>query len=171
MAARVDRAVFPTLQGGPHINTVAALAVALKEAASADFHKYGQRVVENARCLAEVLLQRGYSLVSGGTDNHMLILDLQAKPYSGREAAGALAKGGIIANFNMVPGDPRPPTVTSGVRLGTAALATQGMDAPEMKMIGGFVDEILSNMGNDTIIAKVRAQVTDLTTRYPPPGY
>ena len=171
LATRVDRAVFPTLQGGPHINTVAALAVALKEAASAEFHRYGHRVVENARRLAEVLLQRGYSLVSGGTDNHMLILDLQAKPYSGREAAGALAKGGIIANFNMVPGDSRPPTVTSGVRLGTAALTTQGMDAPEMKMIGGFIDEILSNIGNDTITGKVRAEVTDLTTRYPPPGY
>jgi len=127
--------------------------------------------VQNARFLAERLMERGYPLVSGGTDNHMLILDLQTKPYSGKEAARALGNGGIIANFNMIPGDRRPPAVTSGVRLGTAALTTQGMGLVEMEMIAGFIDEILSNITDDAKISKVRSNVAELAERYPPPGY
>ena len=171
LAARVDRAVFPTLQGGPHINAIAALAVALREATTSAFKAYGREVVQNARFLAECLINRGYPLVSGGTDNHMLILDLQTKPYSGKEAARALANGGIIANFNMIPGDRKPPAVTSGVRLGTAALTTQGMRLAEMEMIAGFIDEILSDTTDDAKISRVRSNVAELAERHPPPGY
>lgn len=126
LAKRLDRAVFPHLQGGPHMNTIAALAVALHEAATPSFRIYGQQIVKNAKALAQALLDRGYHLVTGGTDNHMLILDLRDWPLSGKAYAERLAEAGIITNFNMVPGDPREPAVTSGIRFGDTSSDVHG---------------------------------------------
>lgn len=171
LAQRVDRAVFPTLQGGPHVNTISALAVALREAETESFKEYGRRVVANSRALAAGLLERGYQLVSGGTDNHMLIMDLRDRDFSGKKAAQALAAAGIIANFNMVPGDPRKPAVTSGVRIGTAALSTLGMGTKEMAQIAGWIDSVLKAITDEARISSVRAAVAELAAAYPPPGY
>jgi glycine hydroxymethyltransferase len=171
LAKRVDRAVFPGLQGGPHLNTIAAMAVAFKEAASEDFRRYGQQVAKNAKRLAEGLLERGYQLASGGTDTHLLVMDFRSSEYTGKDIAKALARGGIIGNFNMVPGDPRKPFVTSGVRLGTPALTSAGMKEPEMDRVAGWIDTICRNMANlDTVAPKVRQEVAELCLQFPPPG-
>ena len=122
LAKRIDRAVFPGLQGGPHMHVIAAMAVTFHEAGTEAFREYGRQVVGNCKRLAEKLLEQGYQLVSGGTDNHLLVMDFRDSDYSGKQVAKALAMAGIIGNFNMVPGDPRKPFVTSGVRLGTPAL-------------------------------------------------
>ncbi len=171
LAKRIDRAIFPTLQGGPHIHAVAALAVTLKEAASQEFKTYGHQIVANSRTLAEQLMARGYTLVSGGTDTHLLLLDLRDREYSGKDAAKALAAAGIITNFNMVPGDPRKPFVTSGIRLGTAALTTMGMREPEMKRVADFFDRVLSNIDRPDTFSAVRKEVRELALQFPPPGY
>lgn len=143
LARRIDRAVFPQLQGGPHMNVIAALAVALREAADPSFRSYGQQIVKNAKALAQALLDRGYDLVTGGTDNHMLILDLRDRPLSGKAYAKRLAKAGIITSFNMVPGDPRHPAVTSGIRLGAPAVTSMGLRDVETVQIAGFMDSVL----------------------------
>ncbi len=171
LAQRIDRAVFPGLQGGPHMNVVAAMAVAFHEAGGERYRQYARQVVANARRLAERLLDRGHRLVSGGTDNHLLILDLRDRPCTGKQAARALAEAGIIANFNMVPGDPRKPAVTSGVRLGTPALTSMGMREPEMDQIALWIDAVLRSMdAPDDVRAKVRGEVADLCSRFPIPG-
>jgi len=171
LARRIDRAVFPGLQGGPHMQTIAAMAVAFGEAATEEFRQYGRQVVANCRRLAERLLERGYRLVSGGTDNHLLVMDFRESPYSGRQVADALARAGIIGNFNMVPGDPRKPLVTSGVRLGTPALTSMGMKEAEMDRVAGWIDAVCRNLENlEAIAPKVRAEVADLCGQFPIPG-
>jgi glycine hydroxymethyltransferase len=171
LAKRVDRAVFPGLQGGPHMNVIAAMAVAFKEAAGEDFRRYGEQVVKNARRLAEGLLQRGLQLASGGTDTHLLLLDFRTSPHTGKEIAKALARGGIIGNFNMVPGDQRKPFVTSGVRLGTPSLTSMGMKEPEMDRIAGWIDTIVRNMESlDAVAPKVREEIAELCRQFSPPG-
>jgi glycine hydroxymethyltransferase len=171
LAKRIDRAVFPGLQGGPHMNVIAAMAVAFKEAGTEAFREYGRQVARNCRRLAEKLLERGHRLVSGGTDNHLLVIDFRESPYSGKEMAKALAAAGIICNFNMVPGDPRKPFVTSGVRMGTPALTSMGMREPEMDLIAGLIDEVFRHMEDlDETAGRIRAEIADLCARFPIPG-
>ncbi len=171
LARRIDRAVFPGLQGGPHMHTIAAMAVTFKEAATEEFRHYGRQVAENCQALAEGLLRRGYRLVSGGTDNHLLIMDFRANEFTGKDVAQALAKAGIICNFNMVPGDPRKPFVTSGVRMGTPALTSMGMKEPEMDRIAGWIDTVCRSLDNlDPAAAKVRGEIAELCSHFTIPG-
>lgn len=171
LAKRVDRGVFPTLQGGPHLNVIAAMAVAFKEAATDSFKEYGRQIVRNAKHLAGCLISRGYRLVTGGTDNHLIVMDFRDSDYSGKDVSKALAQAGIIGNFNMVPNDPRKPFVTSGVRLGTPALTAMGMKEPEMEMIAGWIDQVCRNMGDlDEVAGRIRSEISDLCARFPIPG-
>jgi glycine hydroxymethyltransferase len=170
LAKRIDRAVFPHLQGGPHMNQIAALAVALKEASAVSFKTYGAQIVRNAATLADELLARGYRLVSGGTDNHLMILDLRDKPLSGKEYAALLAEAGIITNFNMVPDDPRSPATTSGIRLGTPAVTSMQMTEHEMKIIAELIDTVISNPTNVELRLRIRKRVADLCKAFPAPG-
>lgn len=171
LARRIDRAVFPGLQGGPHMNVIAAMAVAFKEASTEAFREYGRQVALNCRRLAEKLLERGYQLVSGGTDNHLLVLDFRDRPFSGKDASKALAAAGIICNFNMVPDDPRKPFVTSGVRMGTPALTSMGMREPEMDLIAGWIDDVCRHIEDlDETAGRIRAEIADLCARFPIPG-
>jgi glycine hydroxymethyltransferase len=171
LAKRIDRAVFPGLQGGPHMQTIAAMAVTFKEAASEEFRQYGRQVARNAKRLADELLDRGYQLASGGTDTHLLIMDFRQTDYTGKQIAEALARAGIISNFNMVPGDHRKPTVTSGVRMGTPALTSMGMKEPEMEMVAGWIDMVCRNMDDlDEVAPKVAAEIAEFCSRFAIPG-
>jgi glycine hydroxymethyltransferase len=142
-ARAIDRAVFPGLQGGPFEHVIAAKAVMLKEAAQPAFREYGHQVVRNAQALAKGLMDRGYKLVSGGTDNHLLLMDLTPQGISGKDAANLLEAGGLVANKNTIPFDTRPPAEGSGVRLGTPGVTTRGMREPEMDQIAGWIDALL----------------------------
>ena len=171
LAKRIDRAVFPGLQGGPHMHIIASMAVSFKEAATEEFRQYGRQVAANCKRLAQGLLDRGQKLASGGSDTHLLIIDLRETQYTGKEVAQALAQAGIIGNFNMVPGDHRTPFVTSGVRLGTPALTSMGMKESEMDLVAGWIDTICRNMENlEATAQKVRAEVKELCLQFPVPG-
>lgn len=170
LAKRIDRAVFPHLQGGPHVNQIAALAVTLKEASEQAFRTYGAQIVKNAAALAEEFLERGYKLVSDGTDNHLMIIDLRDKPLSGKEYAGLLAEAGIITNFNMVPNDPRSPATTSGIRLGTPAVTSMGMKENEMRTVGELIDSVISNPSSSELRLRVRGRVAEICGAFPAPG-
>lgn len=171
LAKRIDRAVFPGIQGGPHMQTIAAMAVAFKEAATDEFRRYGRQIVANSKHLADGLLARGYALASGGTDNHLLVMDFRKTEHTGKQVAEALAAAGIIANFNMVPGDHRKPAVTSGVRMGTPALTSMGMKEPEMELIAGWIDTVCRNLDDRVATSKkVRAEVAELCSQFPIPG-
>lgn len=148
LGKKIDSAIIPGLQGGPHDNQTAAIAVALKEADTANFKKYATQIVENAKALAADLTTRGYDLVSGGTDNHLLLIDLKNKKVNGRVAALALEKAGIVLNYNGVPYDPMPPLYASGIRLGTPAITTRGMKTKDMKKVADWIDRaIIQVMG------------------------
>ena len=164
-AEAVERAVFPGLQGGPHDHTTAAIAVALHEASTPAFADYAHRIVANARALAEALLERGFELVSGGTDNHLILIDLTNKGVSGRPAAQALDRAGIVTNRNAIPFDPRKPMDPSGLRIGTPAVTTRGMGAAEMRTIAGWIDEGIT--GDDATLARIRGEVLELTAALP----
>ncbi len=171
LAKRVDRAVFPGLQGGPHMNTIAAMATCFKEADTPEFRAYGAQVAANARHLAESLMARGLRLAGGGTDTHLLILDFREAESTGKDVAQALARAGIIGNFNMVPGDHRKPFVTSGVRLGTPALTSMGMKEPEMEKVAAWIDQVCRNMNNlDATAPKVRAEIAEFCGQFAIPG-
>jgi glycine hydroxymethyltransferase len=170
LAKRIDRAIFPHLQGGPHMNQIAALAVALQEASADNFKLYGRQTVCNAQALASALVERGYDLVSGGTDNHLMIIDLRDKSLSGKEYANLLADAGIITNFNMVPEDPRSPATTSGIRIGTPAVTSMQMKEPEMDLIAGFIDAVISRPNDEKGRLEVRQQVAELCKSFPVPG-
>ncbi|RWE25151.1 MULTISPECIES: serine hydroxymethyltransferase [unclassified Mesorhizobium] len=170
LAKRIDRAVFPLLQGGPHMNIIAALAVALQEAATPFFRTYGHQIVKNAKALAQALLARGYELVTGGTDNHMLILDVRNRPLSGKAYADRLAGAGIITNFNMVPGDRRHPALTSGIRIGTPAVTSMGMRETEMVQIADFIHSVCRQPDDQEVHASVRREVADFCTAFDVPG-
>src|ERR671935_5359 len=139
-AKALDKAVFPGLQGGPHNHTTAAIAVALQEAATQEFRSYAHQIVDNAKALADGLLEHGFDLVSGGTDNHLILIDLTSKGIGGKPAAKALDRAGLETNYNTVPYDPRKPFNPSGIRLGTPAVTTRGMAEPEMKSIAAWID-------------------------------
>ncbi len=164
MAKKIDRAVFPGLQGGPHNNQTAAIAICLNEALKPSFKKYAKRVVENAKALAQELSALGFQLVSGGTDNHLMVLDLRSKGISGKDAAILLEKAGIIVNYNTVPFDPNPPMNPSGIRIGTPAITTRGMGKREVREIANHISQVLQN---PSTASKVHARVVGLCSRFP----
>ncbi|MET4641931.1 glycine hydroxymethyltransferase [Streptomyces atratus] len=171
-ARAIDRAVFPGLQGGPHNQTTAAIAVALKEAATDDFSAYAHQVVANARALGEELASRGFDLVSGGTDNHLLLIDLTGKDVPGKIAAKALDRAGIVVNYNTVPYDPRKPFDPSGIRIGTPALTSRGIPASEMGTVAEWIARVVeaARTDDEATVTKVRADVKNLMDAYPAPG-
>jgi glycine hydroxymethyltransferase len=168
-AQAIDRAVFPGLQGGPHDHNTAAVAVALKEASEPAFREYAANVVNNARAMGEELMARGYDVVSGGTDNHLLLVDLTNKNIPGKVAARALDKAGIELNYNSVPFDTRKPFDPSGIRLGSPSVTSRGMGVAEMKQIVAWMDRVIGNPSDDNA-ERVLAEVRDLTSRFPAPG-
>jgi glycine hydroxymethyltransferase len=163
----VDSNVFPGFQGGPLMHVIAAKAVAFKEALQPDFVDYSRQIIRNAQALAQKLMDLGYDIVSGGTDTHLMLLDLRNRQLTGKDAEAALEAAGMTVNKNMVPNDPQPPTVTSGIRLGTPALTTRGMKENEMREVGFLMDKILSDINNESTLERVRAQVLDLCRRFP----
>ncbi|MGQ0468063.1 MAG: serine hydroxymethyltransferase [Sporichthyaceae bacterium] len=171
-AKAIDKAVFPGLQGGPHNHTTAGIAVALKEASTPDFKTYAANVVANAKALAEGLLVRGFDLASGGTDNHLVLIDLTNKGVAGKPAAQALDRAGLETNYNTVPFDTRKPFDPSGIRIGTPAITSRGMGAAEMDAIAGWFDEVVNAIvrEDEDTIARVRKEVLDLTAQFPAPG-
>ncbi|MEW6111861.1 MAG: serine hydroxymethyltransferase [Thermodesulfobacteriota bacterium] len=166
-ATQLDSCVFPGMQGGPLMHVIAAKAVALAEAATHQFREYQKRTVENARVLAEALLEEGFSLVSGGTDNHLILVDLTAKGMSGAEAQELLEQAGITVNKNPIPFDPLPPARASGIRLGTPALTTRSLGAAEMRLIAKLISTVLTNRGDETIIARTQGEVAEICRRFP----
>jgi glycine hydroxymethyltransferase len=171
-AKALDKAVFPGLQGGPHNHTTAGIAVALKEASGEDFRAYAAQIVTNAKALAEGLAARGFDLVSGGTDNHLVLIDLTNKEIAGKPAAQALDRAGLETNYNTVPYDTRKPFDPSGVRIGTPAVTSRGMGPAEMDAIAGWFDEVVeaTKKGDEQTIERVRKEVLDLTSAFPAPG-
>ncbi|WP_337245176.1 serine hydroxymethyltransferase [Luteimonas sp. gir] len=169
---KLDSAVFPGTQGGPLMHGIAAKAVAFKEALRPEFKAYQRQVVTNARAMAAILQQRGYTIVSGGTDNHLMLIDLSAKPYTGKDADAALADAYITTNKNSVPNDPRSPFVTSGLRIGTPAVTTRGFGVPECEQLAGWLCDVLDalEIGDDALTSiqdHVRTQVVALCRRHP----
>jgi glycine hydroxymethyltransferase len=169
-AEAIDKAVFPGVQGGPHNHTTAGIAVALKEAAQPEFKEYAKQVVANAKVLAEELINRGFDLISGGTDNHLILIDLTNKEVLGKPAAKALDRAGIELNFNAVPFDSRTPFNPSGIRLGTPAVTSRGMKEPEMTKIAEWMDRIVSNTEDEGTIDKTANEIADFCRAFPPPG-
>jgi glycine hydroxymethyltransferase len=170
--ATLDRAVFPGLQGGPHNHTTAAIAVALGEALEPRFADYARQTVANAKALAAGLLERGFDLVSGGTDNHLILIDLTGKGVAGKPAAKALDRARITTNYNTVPFDPRKPFDPSGLRIGTPAVTTRGMGEEEMERIAGWFEEVVeaARREDEEVIERVAKEVTELALAFPIPG-
>ncbi|MBW2278352.1 MAG: serine hydroxymethyltransferase [Deltaproteobacteria bacterium] len=166
----INRAVFPGLQGGPHNHTTAAIAVALHEASQPAFKDYAAQIVANSRAMAEAMLERGYQLVSGGSDNHLILCDLTNKEVPGRVLSAALDKAAIVVNCNSVPFDPRKPFDPSGIRLGTAAVTTRGMKAPEMKRIVTWIDEVTQKHEDETALTRIAGEVKAFCEDFPAPG-
>lgn len=166
-ATAIDKAIFPGIQGGPLMHIIAAKAVAFKEALEPSFKEYQSQILKNAKALADALTERGYRLVSGGTDNHLMLVDLTSKGITGREAEVALDKVGITVNKNGIPFDTKKPTVTSGIRIGSPAVTTRGMKEAEMKTIAALIDRTLSSIGDEAKAAKIAAEVKELTGRFP----
>ena len=171
-ARAIDRAVFPGLQGGPHNHTTAGIAVALREASGPGFQAYARQVVDNAQALGERLAARGFDLVSGGTDNHLLLIDLTSKDVPGKVAAKALDRAGIVVNYNTVPYDTRKPFDPSGIRIGTPSLTSRGLPRSEMAVVAEWIDRTVkaAREGDEETVAKVRAEVKELMDAYPAPG-
>ena len=163
----INSAVFPGLQGGPLMHVIAAKAVAFKEAQEPGFKDYQKQVVANAKALAETLIERGLRIVSGGTDSHVMLVDLRAKKMTGKEAERVLGEAHITCNKNGIPNDPEKPMVTSGIRLGSPAMTTRGFKEAEARQVGHFIADVLDNPTDADNIAKVRAQVSELTKRFP----
>jgi glycine hydroxymethyltransferase len=163
----IDRAIFPGLQGGPHEHTIAGVAVALKEASTGKFKKWAKQVVKNSQRLAKVFLERNFTLISGGTDNHLILMDVSSKGTNGAEAEKILEKIGISVNKNTIPNDPRPPFSPSGIRLGTPCATTRGMKEKEMEILGTAISDALENQKNSKIIKKSEKTVRDLCRKFP----
>ncbi len=164
---KVSSAVFPGIQGGPLMHIIAAKAVAFKEAMQADFRVYQQQVLVNARTMAETFLSRGFNVVSGGTDNHLFLVDLVSKGLTGKAADAALGSAHITVNKNAVPNDPQSPFVTSGIRVGTPAMTTRGIQGDEAQHLASWMCDVLDHIEDQTVIARVRGQVTELCGRHP----
>ena len=166
-AKNLNRLLFPGTQGGPLVHVVAAKAVCLQEALQPDFRRHIQQVKRNAAALASSILESGYRLVSGGTDNHLILVDVFSKGITGKQAELALDRAGITVNKNTIPFDPHPPLVTSGIRLGTPALTSRGMGEPEMQLIGQWIGEVLDQVEDVEVQKKVRSRVRELSERFP----
>ncbi len=171
IAKKIDRKVFPGSQGGPLMHVIAAKAVAFGEALQPEFKAYSEQVVANAQALAERLVEKGYRLCSGGTENHLMLVDLRPRgeELTGADAEQWLEQAGIVVNKNGIPNDPRPPMVTSGLRLGTPALTTRGLKEAEMHKVGDLIDEVLASGGDDEACARVRASVREICAAFPLP--
>lgn len=169
-AKAIDRAVFPGLQGGPHQHQTAAIAATLVEALAPEFSTYAHGIVANSKALAEALIDRGFDLVSGGTDNHLILLDVTTKGLSGKQVATALARAGIVTNANSIPFDPRKPFDPSGVRIGTPAVTTRGLQEDHMVQVAEWMNEVVASADDDTVEDRVRAEVHELMGRFPAPG-
>jgi glycine hydroxymethyltransferase len=169
-AKAIDRAVFPGLQGGPHNHTTAGIAVALREAQHETFKVYAQQIVTNARALASALIEHGFTLVTGGTDNHLILADLTTKAVSGKVAAQALDAAGIELNYNSVPFDPRKPFDPSGIRLGTAAVTSRGMKEPEMKRIAAWMAQVVAAPSDTSLHSRISGEVREFCAAFPAPG-
>ena len=167
LAKAVDRAVFPGIQGGPHLNQMAALAVALGEAARPSFKEYGTQIVKNAKKLAQNLVDRGLRIVSGGTDCHLMVVDLRAKSVDGKTAAIALERAGIVCNFNAIPYDPNPPRHPSGIRLGTPSLTTRGFKEAEMDRVADWIVGVLDHHEDEAYLAQTAGEIKDFLKDYP----
>ena len=171
LTKRLSSLVFPGTQGGPLMHVIAAKAVALAEASRPDFKDYQQQVLANARRMAETLIDRGYKIVSGGTDNHLMLVDLIEQEITGQAAEDALSRANITVNKNAVPGDPRPPRVTSGLRIGTPAITTRGFKEDETSQLSGWIADVLDDVNDpakvDSVINRVRGEVLELCQRYP----
>ena len=170
LAKKIDRAVFPGTQGGPHMHSIAAKAVCFGEALRPEFGEYQRRIVENAKVLAEELQGHGLRIVSGGTDNHLLLVDVGVKGTTGRDAQLALEAVGITVNKNTIPYDERPPTVCSGIRIGTPAVTSRGFGPDEMRRIAALIGSILDNMEDEKVAVAVRREVAELASSFPVPG-
>jgi glycine hydroxymethyltransferase len=166
-AKRVDKAVFPGLQGGPHENVIAAKAVAFAEAQRSKFTNYTKQIIKNASVLADELDNYGFDLVFGGTDNHLLLIDVTSRGVTGKETEKALDKAGMTVNKNTIPDDPRSPMDPSGIRLGTPALTTRGMKETEMKQIAEWINEAVEQTDDEEHLKNIRAEVKKLTDRFP----
>ena len=163
----IDRAVFPGIQGGSLMHAIAAKAVSFKEAQGEEFRLYQEQVLKNARTLAEKLLEQGFNLVSGGTDNHLILVDLRSKKITGQELENILDGVGIIVNKNSIPDDPESPVVTSGVRLGTPAITSRGMREKEMEIIAGLISRAVDERNNSATLSRIKQEVQNLCTRFP----
>jgi glycine hydroxymethyltransferase len=167
LTRKFNSLVFPGTQGGPLMHVIAGKAVAFKEALEPDFRAYQEQVVANARTMAGALMERGYKIVSGGTDNHLFLLDLIDKDITGKDADAALGRANITVNKNAVPNDPRSPFVTSGLRMGTPAITTRGFREDECATLAGWIADVLDDIENDATIDRVKGQVLDLCARFP----
>jgi glycine hydroxymethyltransferase len=164
---KLNSMVFPGIQGGPLMHVIAAKAVAFLEALQPEFKIYSAQVVANARAMTQVLQQRGYKIVSGGTDNHLFLLDLIDKNITGKDADAALGRAHMTVNKNAVPNDPRPPSVSSGLRIGTPAVTTRGFKEPEVRQISNWIADVLDALGDESVIDRARAEVASLCRRFP----
>lgn len=169
-ASAIDRAVFPGLQGGPHNHTTAAIAVAALEASQPSFKLYARAIVDNAQALGEALAERGFSLITGGTDNHLLLIDMTPKNIGGKAYAQALDRAGIVANYNSVPFDPRKPFDPSGLRIGTPAITSRGMGRSEMVQVATWMDRVAAAPSDEALLARTAGEVRELCARFPAPG-
>jgi glycine hydroxymethyltransferase len=167
MSSILDSAVFPGTQGGPLEHVIAAKAVSFLEALSDEYFEYCMQVIKNAKVMAASFMELGYKVISGGTDNHMMLIDLRSKNITGKQAENALVAAEITVNKNMVPFDDKSPFVTSGMRIGTAAMTTRGMKEPEMKIITGMIDRVLMNYENRQVIREVKKEVHSLMKNFP----
>jgi glycine hydroxymethyltransferase len=170
-ADKVDKAVFPGLQGGPHMHTLTAIAVALAEADTPEFVAYAKQIVKNAKTLAERLLEHGFKLATGGTDNHLMLIDLRNKNVGGKKLAKALDRARIETNYNTIPFDPAPPANPSGLRIGTPAITTRGMKEEQARLIADFINRVVENIDNESVIEEVGKEVLLLCSQFPVPEH
>jgi glycine hydroxymethyltransferase len=166
-AKELDKLTFPGTQGGPLVHTIAAKAVCLKEAMEPSFHEYQKQVTANAKALAAAVAQRGFRIVTGGTDNHLFLVEVHSRGITGTDAEKALDRAGITVNKNSIPFDPLPPMKGGGIRLGSPSVTTRGLREPEMEQIGGWVADVLEHMGEAPVEQRVRKQVAELAGRFP----
>lgn len=169
MPSLIDRAIIPGLQGGPHNHQTAAIAVALKEALQPEFKDYGRQIALNAKVLADELMKLDFNLVTGGTDTHLMVIDMNNKNLSGKEAEKTLSLAGITVNKNTIPFDPRSPFDPSGIRLGTPALTTRGMKEPEMRQIAQWINDAIAHAGDDAYLASLHTRITEFASKFPLP--
>jgi glycine hydroxymethyltransferase len=170
-APNVDKAVFPGLQGGPHMHTIAAIAAALAEADTPEFVAYAKQIVRNAKALAEKLLEYGFDLMTGGTDNHLILIDLRNKGVPGKKLAKALDRARIVTNYNTIPNDPAPPANPSGLRRGTPAMTTRGMKEEHARLIAGLINMVVENIDNESVIEQVGREALLLCSQFPVPEH